>query len=202
MLDKTIRPFIDPPLNVAGKLLVRMGVDADMVTLTGGGMALVVFILLGFEQYYAAAIFVILNRLADGLDGAVARASVSGSTDRGAFADITLDFIFYAGAAFFFALGRPEVALGAAFLIFSFIASASTFLAYAVMTAKRGEETTRQGRKGFYHMGGLMEGTETIIVLLAICLLPDYFTWIAVLFGILCLATAIGRFMQGWRQFG
>jgi hypothetical protein len=37
-------------------------------------------------------------------------------TDRGGYLDIVLDFIFYAGVPFFFAVGRPEAALPAAFL--------------------------------------------------------------------------------------
>ena len=47
----------------------------------------------------------LLNRLCDGLDGAVARLGTP--TDLGAFLDITLDFLFYAGIPLAFAVCNP-----------------------------------------------------------------------------------------------
>ncbi len=201
MLDHIIRPYIDPPLNAAGRLMEQKGISANTVTLAGFGVAGIVFVLLAFQQYFAAALFICVNRLMDGLDGPVARAH-GGGTDLGGFLDIVTDFIFYAGVPFFFALGRPEQALPAAFLIFSFIGSASTFLAYAVIAVKRGEETEMRGAKSFYHLGGLAEGTETIAALLLICLFPAAFSWIAVLFGLVCWLTAFGRAREAWLTFG
>ena len=61
----------------------------------------------------------LLNRLLDGLDGAVARAA--GSTDLGGFLDITMDFLVYSAIPFAFVLKDPGNALAAAFLIFSFV---------------------------------------------------------------------------------
>src|SRR3546814_1217422 len=71
--------------------------------------------LLALGSYGGALALILLNRLADGLDGAVARhARVS---DLGGYLDIVLDFLFYSGVVFFFAVGRPTKALPAAFLI-------------------------------------------------------------------------------------
>ena len=42
MLDGSVRPLIDPPLNAAGMLLARLGVGANAITLAGfllGGCA-------------------------------------------------------------------------------------------------------------------------------------------------------------------
>ena len=83
--------------------------------------------------------------LADGLDGALARRL--GPTDLGGYLDIVLDFFFYAGVPFFFAVGRPEFALPAAFLVFSFVGTGSSFLAFAAVAAKRGITTRADGRR-------------------------------------------------------
>lgn len=193
MLDSQLRKLIDPGLNAAGAALVRQGVHADRLTLAGFGFGLCAFAALAFEAYGAALLFILLSRLADGLDGPVARHSQRGATDRGAFFDILSDFIFYAGIVFFFAVGRPETSLAAAFLIFSYIGTATSFLAYSILATKNSLNHERQGKKSFFYTAGLCEGTETIIFMALICLLPDYFSALAVTFGALCWVTTAGR---------
>jgi phosphatidylglycerophosphate synthase len=138
-----------------------------------------------------ALVLILINRIMDGLDGAVARRV--GMTDLGGYLDIVLDFFFYAGVPFFFAVGRPEAALPAAFLVFSFVGTGSSFLAFAAIAAKRGVTTESRGRKSIYYLGGLTEGTETIGLFVLICLLPDYFALLAWVFGGLCWVTTAGR---------
>ena len=53
----------------------------------------------------AALLLFILNRLFDGLDGAVARATRR--TDRGGFLDIVFDFAVYGAVPLAFALREP-----------------------------------------------------------------------------------------------
>jgi phosphatidylglycerophosphate synthase len=142
---------------------------------------------------------IIANRLCDGLDGAVARRG--GPTDRGGYLDIVLDFIFYAGVPFFFALGRPEAALPAAFLAFSFMGTAASFLAFAVFAEKRGLSTAARGRKSLYYLGGLTEGAETIALFVLICLAPSWFEPAAWAFGGLCWITTAGRIASAVQAF-
>ena len=105
-------------------------------------------------------------------------------TDRGGFLDITLDFILYSGFVFAFAVLDPaRNALPAAFLIFSFVGTGASFLAFAVMAAKRGLESSARGAKSLYYLGGLTEGTETILLLALICLWPAAFPILAWVFG-------------------
>ena len=134
----------------------------------------------------------LLNRLCDGLDGAVARRR--GVTDLGGFLDIVLDFLIYAAVPFAFALADPAAnALPGAFLIFSFMGTGSSFLAYAIMAAKRGIATELRGRKSLYYLGGLTEGTETIVAFVLACLWPAWFPLIAWTFGALCWLTTATR---------
>jgi phosphatidylglycerophosphate synthase len=141
----------------------------------------------------------LLNRLADGLDGAVARRG-AGLTDRGGFLDIVLDFVLYSGIVFAFALADPaRNALPAAFLIFSFVGTGASFLAFAVMAAKRGIATEARGRKSLYYLGGLTEGAETIACLALFCLVPAAFPALAWGFGALCWLTTAVRVITSVR---
>tara|TARA_A100000171_G_C2123244_1_gene141999 strand:+ start:936 stop:1538 length:603 start_codon:yes stop_codon:yes gene_type:complete len=199
MLDAHLRPLIDPPLNRAGIWLSKQGITPNGVTLTGFCFGLIACFLIMQEFYYSALFFLVLNRLSDGLDGGIARAK--GASDFGGFLDICCDFIIYAGFVFSVALAQPENTFPALFLIFSFIGPITSFLAYAIIAEKQRLTTTRQGKKSFYYLGGLCEGTETFFMLVIICLIPAYFSLIAYTFGGLCWITTIGRVLQAWQDF-
>lgn len=201
MLDKYLRRLIDPPLDRLARDALRAGFTADRVTLASALCGLICFAFLALQSYGAAMAALLLARGLDGLDGAIARQSAAGPTDRGAFFDSVNDFIFYAGFPFFFAAGQAGAALAAAFLIFCFMGTASSFFAYAVIAAKRGINHEENGRKSFFHLQGLTEGTETIAAFVLMCLVPAHFNVIAVLFGLMCLFTAAARVRQGWQDF-
>ena len=200
MLDAALRRVIGPPLDAAGRTLAAAGARADAVTLAGFAVGLVAIPLLATRQFGLALLAIALNRLADGLDGAVARQR--GPTDLGGYLDIVCDFLFYSGVVFGFALARPENALPAAFLIFSFVGTGSSFLAFAILAAKRGLATAARGRKSFYYLGGLTEGSETIALFVAVCLLPDAFPPLAWIFGALCWITTVSRILGAAATFG
>ncbi|MFO0929453.1 MAG: CDP-alcohol phosphatidyltransferase family protein [Gemmataceae bacterium] len=190
MFDGSIRRAIDPPLDRIAAVLARAGVRANAVTIIGFLIGVGGWGALAVTTYWMALGFILVSRLADGLDGAIARRTEA--TDLGGYLDIVLDFLFYSGVPFFFALGRPEAALPAAFLVFSFVGTGSTFLALASVAA-RGLTTEARGRKTIYYLGGLTEGAETIALFVAICLFPDWFAVLAWTFGGLCWVTTAGR---------
>ncbi|MCK5273955.1 MAG: CDP-alcohol phosphatidyltransferase family protein, partial [Alphaproteobacteria bacterium] len=97
MLDHIVRPWIDPPLNRAGRMLADAGVSANAVTLSGFAVGLVAIPAIGTGHYLVGLALLLANRLSDGLDGAVAR--VRGPTDLGGYLDIVCDFILYSGWA-------------------------------------------------------------------------------------------------------
>jgi len=201
MLDGRLRPLIDPSLNRCGRALAARGIGADAVTLGGFLAGLLAMLAVALEAYAVGLGLLLVNRLADGLDGAVARHTRL--TDLGGFLDIVLDFIVYAGMVFAFALADPERnGLAAAFLLFAFMGTGSSFLAFAIMAAKRGLSTARRGAKSLYYLGGLTEGTETILFLVLACLLPGRFPVLAFLFGALCWLTTLGRVLSGYQLLG
>jgi phosphatidylglycerophosphate synthase len=191
VLDARARRVIGPALDRIGAALARWGVAANTVTVVGFLIGVAAWGALAAGAHVVAATLILANRLADGLDGAVARHN--GLTDLGGYLDIVCDFIFYAGVPFFFAVGRPDEALPAAFLTFSFVGTGCSFLAFAVIAAKRGLATEARGRKSIYYLGGLTEGTETIGVFLLICFLPEHFGLIAWTFGAACWLTTTSR---------
>jgi phosphatidylglycerophosphate synthase len=200
MLDAAMRRLVDPPLDRLARAVAALGVPANAITLVGFAVGLAVVPLLAVESYAGALVAIGLNRLADGLDGAVARRGTP--SDLGGYLDIVGDFIFYAAVPFGFALARPENALPAAFLILSFVGTGSSFLAYAIMAAKRGLADAAPTRRSLHYLGGLTEGTETIIAFALFCLLPTAFPILAYVFGALCWLTTISRVIAAWRSFG
>ena len=199
MLDAQLRPLIDQVLNPIGRGLVVLGITANQVTMVGVAFGLIAAGCIAAGLFYPAFWFVIANRIIDGLDGAVARASRS--SDFGGYLDIVSDFIFYSAVPLAFAVARPETALAAAFLIFSFIGTATSFLGFAILAAKHHVTTQIRGKKAFYYRGGLTEGTETILLFLAMLVWPDYFNHMAIIFGILCWVTTGTRIHAAYRQF-
>ncbi len=201
MFDSTLRPWIDPPLNRAARRLVRRRIGADQITVAGFAVGLTAAVAIAFGAFGWSLLLIAINRIADGLDGAVAR--ITGPTDRGGFLDITLDFAFYAAVPLAFAAYDPSRnALAACALLAAFLLNGSAFLAYAVIAAKRGLTTAAQGQKSIYYLAGLAEGTETIAVFVACCLWPEAFPVIAYAFAGVCMMSALARLALGWLALG
>ncbi len=191
MFDAKLRPLIDPPLNAAGRALAGAGISANMLTLGG--------LMLGLGGAFAIAMgalgwglaLILANRVADGLDGAVAR--VRGPTPLGGYFDIVADFGFYVAVPVGFGVLAPANLLPALVLVASFVLTGVSFLAFAVIAAERGATTQAHGQKSFFYSTGLAEGGETITVFAAMCLLPAHFAFIAYVYAGLCTATVIQR---------
>ena len=84
--------------------------------------------------------------------------------------------------------------------IAAFIGTGTSFLAFAVMAERRGIASIAYPTKGFFYLGGLTEGTETIACFALMCLVPRYFAWWAGGFALLCALTIATRLVEGWRM--
>ncbi len=189
MFDARLRPLIDPPLNASGRWLAARGIGANAVTLAGLIPALGAGVAIVQGQYGLALALIALNRLLDGLDGAVARASRL--TDWGGYLDTLADFAFYVTVPLAFGLANPANTQAALILVAAFTLTCASFLAFAAIAAKRGAETSAHGRKAFFYSTGLAEGAETIAVFVAMCLWPGWFPQIACGYAALCLLTVL-----------
>lgn len=199
MIDRYLLPPLSRALQAPARALGRR-VSADRITLVGFGLGVLAVPMLALGWFLGALALILLNRLCDGLDGAVAR--INGPTDRGAFLDIALDFLFYALVPLGFALADPAAnALPAAVLIAAFVGTGSSFLAFSVIAAQRGLTAKDYPTKGIYYLGGLTEGTETIALFIAMCLFPQAFAALAYVFAVACAVTTLMRWHMGWRIF-
>ena len=200
MLDRAAAALIKPLVNGAARELVTWNVNANTLTILGFAAGLVAAVLIISGYFLAAAATILLSRMCDALDGAVARQTQV--TDAGGFLDIALDFLFYAAIPLAFAVYDPlQNALPAAVLLAAFIGTMSSFLAFAVLAAKRNMTNLAYPDKSFYFLGGLTEATETLVFLLAMCLWPRQFALLAYLFSALCAVTTFSRIWWGWRSF-
>ncbi len=191
MLDAKLRPLIDPPLNRAGRVLARTGISANMLTFAGLAVGLGGAVAIACGQPWLGLVLIIANRLLDGLDGAVARATKP--TPLGGYFDIVADFAFYVSIPLAFGIAQPDDVLAACVLVASFVLTGVSFLAFAVIAAERGDQTDAHGKKSFFYSTGLAEGTETIAVFIAMCLFPAWFGVIAYAYAGLCLLTVFQR---------
>ncbi len=197
MLDPWAIKLFNSPLNTCAQMLKKKGIKPDQVTIAGFGIGLLAFFTLWMNWYIVTLIFIILNRIMDGLDGALAR--LTEQTDAGGFLDICLDFVFYSAVVAGFALSDPQNnALAAVFLLFGFMGTGTSFLAFAVMAQKHDLKSVAYPHKVMYYIGGLTEGTETIIFFIIICIFPDLFPFFGFLFAFLCIITTITRVLSGY----
>jgi phosphatidylglycerophosphate synthase len=197
MFDRLAATAIAPAVQIIARQLHRWGWRADWLTWMGFLLGIFASILIACRGYQMGLLLMIVSRLLDALDGAVAR--LSQPTDAGGFLDIALDFLFYASVPLAFAISDPaQNALPAAVLLAAFVGTGSSFLAFATLAAKRGLHNPRYPQKSFYFLGGLTEATETLLCFAAMCLWPPYFAVLAYGFAVLCAVTIVTRVLGGY----
>ena len=198
MIDPLLNKILRLPLALAAKPLIRFGIMADQVTIFGFILGIMAVPAIMNQQFTLALILILLNRLCDGLDGAVALQTHT--SDAGGFLDISLDFIFYSAIVFAFIVSHPEQnAIAGSLLMLSFTATGSCFLAFAIMASKHNIDNPHYPNKSMHYMGGLAEGFETIVVLCLFCLFPEHFVPIALVYTAACCITVGVRIVTGYR---
>jgi phosphatidylglycerophosphate synthase len=201
MLDGWVRTKIDPLLDRAAKLVAAGGISANAVTLAACAVGLAAGAAIAMQWYLGGLILMLVSRVGDGLDGAVAK--IAGKTDLGGYLDIVLDFLFYGAIPIGFVLADPTAnATAGAVLLFSFYVNGASFLAYAAIAEKRKLATTVRGPKSLFFTTGLAEASETILVFSAFCLWPPWFPAIAYGFAAVTFYTALSRIALAVRTFG
>jgi phosphatidylglycerophosphate synthase len=198
VLDRIAIRLLRPSLEAAARGLAGTGLGADAVTVTGFVVGAAAAVAIATGRPIAGLVLLLASRVCDGLDGALARLTTP--TARGAYLDITFDFLFYASIPLAFAVADPAAnALPAAALLAAFIGTATTFLAFATLAAERGLRSAAYPDKGLYYLGGLTEATETLACFALMCLLPASFALLAWVFAGMCAVTTATRLVAGWR---
>lgn len=197
MLDKAIRKVIDPALNAAGQWLAAHQISANTVTWAGFAIGLAAAVAVSLSLFWTGLILLLMSRLCDGLDGAVARAGIK--SDLGGFLDIVLDFAFYGLIPLAFIVAHPEAnAISGSILLLAFYVNGASFLTYALMAEKRGIDENARGSKSLLYTTGLTEATETIAAFALMCLFPAWFPVIAYIFAAMVVFTTANRIRQAY----
>jgi len=201
MLDHAAKPVLATVMDPAGRWCQARGLKGEWLSFFSFFFGLAAALAVGLGFFDLALGLILLNRVSDGLQGALARAGTESAFGR--YLDIVLNFIFYGavalGFAFYDAAGQ---ALTAAILIFSYLGLGATVLAYAVVAKTAGLDDTPEGNAGgnvwVDGLAGLVGNSEMTVALLVMALLPRYFGAIALVFALLCLATTCFRIIKGW----
>ena len=200
MLDGVLKKQIEPVLDAMGAALAARGVTANAVTYAGLGIGLCAAAAIALGTYGTGLVLLLVSRLADGLDGAVARATHK--TDFGGYIDIVLDFLFYGAIPAAFVVADPATnGIAGAALLLSFYFNGATFLAYSTLAERHGLETAQRGEKSIYFTTGLAEATETLAVFVLFCLFPAWFPALAFAFAAVCFYTAVSRIVLARADF-
>ena len=194
-LRSDVQSFFD---NFGGKL-AKSGISANVMSVIGFIIGLFAINFISLQMYATGLLCVIINRMFDGLDGAIARQTKI--TDFGVFLDAVLDYIFYAGVIFAFALARPEAnAVAASFMLFGFMASACALLAYGVISSKKNTDMDVLKKSPVY-LGGMAQWSETLTAVVIMCVMPSAFMVLAIFFGIISLVKAMTIVVAAYYNF-
>ena len=198
MLDQRMRRLLEPVLTAGARRLDGFGVTPDQLTLFGAAAGVAAAFAVAFDAVAVGFLLACLSRLADGMDGPLAR--LRGSSDFGGYLDIVADFVFYTAIPLGFAVRDPEAALPAAFLLAGYVLTGVSFLAFSAVAERVRVEELRDNRS-FIFQPGLAEGTETILVYVLMFSLPAWFAPLAWAYATVCAYTALSRSVLAWRLF-
>lgn len=194
MFDVQLRRLVNPVLIRVAGWIADTRISANMMTISGAGLALAAAFFITQSNFAAALGFILLNRIFDGLDGAIAR--INGPTEYGGYLDTICDYVFYLSIPVAFGLMNAFNQIPALLLIASFTLTAVSFLAFAAIAVRQTSDDGAHGPKAFIYSTGLMEGAETIAFFVLFCLFPGFFPTLAIVFAALCLLTVLQRILR------
>ena len=198
MFDRQIQKYTQKPLQYIAKLFLKF-ISPNHMTLIGFGFGVLMCLSIIIDQYLIAIFFLFLNRLSDGLDGAMARLQTP--TPLGGYLDIVLDFLIYGGFVLSFGITEQNNSLLSMVLLFCYIGTGATFLAKAaILPSLTNQNLNEEIPKSFHYAVGLVEGTETIIFMVLCLLFPNLFIYFSFILIILCLITIVFRIIVCYKE--
>ncbi|MFJ4037080.1 CDP-alcohol phosphatidyltransferase family protein [Microbacterium sp. NPDC090007] len=205
MLDRSMRAVLSGPLDAAAAVLDRPGVTPDRLTIAGLVLALASAGAAAAQWWAVAVVLWLVSRVADGLDGTLARRRRAqgrgGESEAGGFLDITADFIAYGAGVFGVAWGATT-----AFdtpwwpfllVLVVYYVNGTAFLAFSSIAERTGRRID-DGRSLSF-LGRIAEGTETIVVHALWLILPFWAGGIAVVWSVFVGVSAVQRIVVGYR---
>lgn len=201
MMDHVLRQTKDR-LFIPVAEIVGEHVSPLAITLVAGGVGVLAAIAAWQGLYGIGLGLWLLNRLLDGLDGAVARSS-GRQTELGGYLDILIDFVMYTIIPLGLALHQPSVRLlGAlAFMFGTFYVNAVALLYLSAILEQRRQGAKQRAELTTIAMPpGIVEGAEAIIFFTLFFLLPGQLEFLFVLMGLMVIATTLQHVIWATRH--
>ena len=223
MVDRYLRPL---KARVYAPLLGPLaGVPADAVTAIGMALGLAAAAAAALGRFEWALLAWWANRLLDGLDGELARATFGRATApaRGPYLDLMADLLVYAAVPLGLAAGAAGSLTGtpladpawvwaaAAFALAAFYLNLGSWAllgpALSAVEAQGGNAAgaaapTDPSAPGLRMPAGLMEGAETVVAFSVALWWPGWAVATLATIGALTLAGAVQRTLWGLRRLG
>ncbi len=200
MFDQRSRRALTRPLDGVAATLDRPWISPNGVTVVGLLVGLGAAFAAGRALWAVALLLWLARCLADGVDGSLARrrATTTGTlpSASGGYLDICCDFAVYGAFVVGVGIGVGDLLPFMAVLL-AYYLNGSAFLAFSSLAEKTGRQLD-DGRSLSF-LGGLAEGTETVIVHCMWCVVPSYSVPIAWAWALVVGVSAVGRTVAGFR---
>lgn len=202
MLDTVARRVIDRPLAVGARRLDRYAwITPNRLTLAGLVLGLAAATAAATTWWTAGLVCWCLSRLADGLDGPLARHRAhrhdQPTSQVGGFLDITADFIVYGTTVVGVAVGAGGSPWPFVAVLLGYYLNGTAFLAFSSIAERTGR-TIDDGRSLSF-LPSLAEGTETIAVHALWFALPGHAGAVAVGWAVVVGLSTLQRLFIGYR---
>ncbi len=205
MFDARLRSALAPALDAITRRIDHPWVTPNRLTALNLAAGLASAVMAATQQWIPALILWLLCRLADGLDGPLARRRAEGSAQdsgQGGFWDICADFVVYGATVIGVAIGATA-AFGVPWLpfllvLFAYYINGGSFLAFSSVAERTGKQLD-DGRSLSF-LGGLAEGFETVVVHSLWLLFPAAAAYIATVWAGLVTISASHRIIAGYRE--
>ena len=201
MLDTPLRTVLERPFDTAARVLDRSWITPDRLTVAGLIVGLGAATAAGLAWWWLAVALWLASRVADGLDGPLARRRVRLGTAQpgsaGGFLDIMADFTVYGAFVLGVGIGVDGPMLPFAAVLLAYYLNGAAFLAFSSIAERTGHQLD-DGRSLSF-LGGLAEGTETIVVHTLWALFPAAAPVIAWVWAVVVGVSAGQRIVTGYR---
>lgn len=188
MIDTRWRGGFEPMFNFLSRILVRLKIKPNGITIAAFAIGLVSAIFIGFNKPIVALILLWISGLLDALDGSVARLTGK-STPQGAYMDLIFDRMVEAFIILGFAILAPMNYLAYILFYISVIFNFTTFIVAGALFENASE-------KSMHYDTGIVERTETFIVFSLMLMFKNHINIILMVFNAIIFLTGIIRFYK------
>lgn len=191
MFDELARRRFAAMAGPVARTLATRGVTPNQVTAVGLLLALAAAAAIADGHGWAGLGLWLASRVADGLDGVLARVVTAGSP-LGGYLDITADMLAYSAMVLGFAWAHPGHGLLWAAVLAGYVLAITTTLSLAA-AAEKASRTVSDTDRSLQFTRGLAEAGETTIVYVLWILFPAHLAWTGWAWVALLAATAAQR---------